>query len=153
MNGARAVGIVILALTLGVVAAPSRAEELMMARVDRAFPEAITQLQEVIRAHGYSVSRVQRVDVGLTASGFTTAEYRVVFYGKVEEVHALSQTYPELIPYLPLMIVVMAENEETVLISLNPVKLGQYFPNAELARVFARWEADLRRIFGTVGGH
>jgi uncharacterized protein (DUF302 family) len=150
LTGGRLRRLVLTALALGALSAPAGAEELMMARVDRAFPEAITRLQEVIRAHGYTVSRVQRVDVGLTASGYATAEYRVVFYGKADEVHALSRSHPELIPYLPLMIVVMAENEETVLVSLNPAKLGQYFPDARLGRQFARWERDLRSVLRAV---
>ncbi|HEX9628214.1 MAG TPA: DUF302 domain-containing protein [Acidiferrobacterales bacterium] len=153
MIGTRLRHLILAALALGAFAAPAGAEELMMARVDRAFPEAITQLQAVIRAHGYTVSRVQRVDVGLTASGYATAEYRVVFYGKPDEIHALSRSHPELIPYLPLMIVVMAENEETVLVSLNPTKLSQYFPDAPLGRQFARWEQDLRSVFRAVAEH
>lgn len=153
MRRARRPWLIAAALALCAWAAPAAAEELMMARVNRAFPEAITELQEVIRKQGYSVSRVQRVDVGLTASGFTTAEYRVVFYGKADEIHALSAAHPELIPYLPLMIVVMAENEDTVLVSLNPTKLGQYFPDAELKRVFERWEQDLRGVFRAVTQH
>ena len=39
-------------------------------------------LQHAIGTQGYTLSRVQRVDIGLTESGFKTDKYRVVFFGK-----------------------------------------------------------------------
>ena len=47
-------------------------ENLLMARSSLAFPEAMLALQESIGAHGYKLSRVQRVDIGLTTAGFET---------------------------------------------------------------------------------
>ncbi len=126
------------------------AEELLMARIARPFPEAMNNLQETIRAKGYVVSRVQRVDVGLTASGFPTAEYRIVFFGKQAEIHALSAAYPELIPYLPLTIVVFAEGDDTLVLTTDPLKLGEFFNKPELLTHFGLWEKDVRAIFDEV---
>src|SRR4030042_4324380 len=95
--------------------ASAAADELLMARITQPFPEAMNNLQETIRAKGYVVSRVQRVDIGLTSSGFKTAEYRIVFFGKQSEIHELSAAYPEFIPYLPLTIVVFAEGEDPLI--------------------------------------
>lgn len=126
------------------------AEELLMARIDRPFPEAMNSLQESIRAQGYVVSRVQRVDVGLAASGFKTAEYRIVFFGKKTEIQELSANYPDLIPYLPLTIVVFAEGDDTVVLTTDPLKLGEFFNKPELLKRFEIWEKDVRAIFDVV---
>ena len=66
--------VVMLLLLLPTVLA---AEELFMVRSQLAFPEAMTVLQQTIRENGYQVSRVQRIDIGLTSklreSGFLAA--------------------------------------------------------------------------------
>lgn len=129
---------------------PANADELLMERVNRPFPETMNSLQEAIRGQGYVVSRVQRVDVGLTASGFETAEYRLVFFGKTEEIRALSARYPELIPYLPLCIVVFAEGDDTLLLATNPRKLAEFYSRPELSDQFRRWEQDVHAIFAVV---
>lgn len=134
-------------LLLFSLAQTAAAEELLMARVTRPFPEAMNNLQETIRANGYVVSRVQRVDVGLTASGFKTAEYRNVFFGKLAEISELSAAYPELIPYLPLTIVVFAEGDDTIILTTNPLKLGEFFNKPELLKRFRSWEKDVLAIF------
>lgn len=129
----------------------ARADELIMTRVTRPFPETMNSLQEAIREHGYTVSRVQRVDVGLTSSGFQTAEYRVVFFGKPDQIHALSGRYPELIPYLPLNIVIFAEGDDTLILTTNPHKLADFFDKPALHAQFSQWEKDVRAIFDDVG--
>jgi len=128
----------------------SVAEELLMARIARPFPEAMNALQETIRAKGYTVSRVQRVDIGLTSSGFQTAEYRLVFFGVPEEIRNLSKDHVELIPYLPLDIVIFAEGDDTIVLTTNPQQLGEFFDKPELRRVFGRWEKDVRAIFDSL---
>jgi uncharacterized protein (DUF302 family) len=137
-------------LALTGLGASAGADELLMARVIRPFPEAMNSLQETIRAKGYVVSRVQRVDVGLTASGFQTAEYRIVFFGKQAEIRELSASYPELIPYLPLAIVVFAEGDETLILTTDPLKLGEFFNKPKLLARFRVWEKDVRAIFDEV---
>jgi uncharacterized protein (DUF302 family) len=137
----------LLLLGLNQVAA---AEELLMARIARPFPEAMNNLQEAIRAKGYVVSRVQRVDIGLTSSGFKTAEYRIVFFGKQSEIHELSTAYPEFIPYLPLTIVVFAEGDDTLILTTDPLKLGEFFDKPELLKRFGVWEKDVLAIFDEV---
>lgn len=122
------------------------ADNMMMARTTQTFPEAMSELQELILAKGYVVSRVQRVDIGLTTSGYKTDKYRVVFYGKPEEIRQLSQHYPELTPYLPLKISIFAEDKDTILVTANPQHLNKG-GNDELAKVINRWEADLVEIF------
>ena len=126
---------------------PAGADEIIMARVPRTFPEAMNALQDSIRARGYTISRVQRVDVGLTSSGFQTAEYRLVFFGKEQEIRTLPAKAPGLIAYLPLNIVIYAEGDDTMLLTTNPGKLAEFVGDSGLAETFNRWEQDIRAIF------
>ncbi|HEY9050113.1 MAG TPA: DUF302 domain-containing protein [Gammaproteobacteria bacterium] len=125
-------------------------DELIMIRSTLAFPEAMTALQHAITDHGYTISRVQRIDIGLTSSGYKTDKYRVVFFGKINEIHKLRDEFPELIPYLPLKIAIFAEGEETILVISNPIAFTQLYPDAELKKVFLRWQQDIVAIFNSV---
>ncbi len=129
---------------------PVRAEDLLMVRSEQAFPEAMATLQNAIRDHGYTVSRVQRVDIGLTRSGFKTDKYRVVFFGKKPEIDQLTAEHPELIPYLPLQVAIFAEQDQTLLVASDPARFAEFFPGSKLQAVFSRWQADLHSIFDDV---
>jgi uncharacterized protein (DUF302 family) len=129
---------------------PAQAEELLMARSAQSFPEAMLTLQGAIEEQGYTLSRVQRVDIGLTASGFTTDMYRVVFLGKIGEVRELTENHPELIPYLPLKIAVFAEGNETLLVTYDPAQFSRFYPQPELQPYFERWSRDLRALLEAV---
>lgn len=123
----------------------ANADEMMMARVPQDFPEAMLKLQELIAKQGYTVSRVQRIDIGLTKSGYKTDKYRVVFYGKPEEISSISERFPELIPYLPLKIAIFAEARDTMLVAANPVFLSPRATEDLKQQLFA-WEKDLQQI-------
>jgi uncharacterized protein (DUF302 family) len=132
---------------------PLHAEQLIMARAERPFPETMALLQQVVSDYGYTVARVQRVDVGLTSSGYQTAEYRIAFIGKPDEIARLMARLPELAPYLPLKIVLFAEGDSTLALTQNPATLRDLFPgDPELATQAARWERDLRAILDEVAG-
>ena len=143
-------GYIPVSLLLALLCTPGLADELLMTRVDRPFPETMNMLQDSIRAHGYTISRVQRVDVGLTSSGFSTAEYRLVFFGKPAEIRSLPQKHPEIAAYLPLNIVIFAEGDDTIMLTANPLSLEAFFKDAGLHGQFGRWEKDLRAILDQV---
>jgi uncharacterized protein (DUF302 family) len=124
--------------------------KLMMIRVEQSFPETMSSLQQAIKLQGYTVSRVQHVDIGLTAMGFKTDKYRVVFFAKGRQVDQLSASHPELIPYLPLKIAIFAEGDDTLLVSYNPVSFAILYPAPELRPVFERWSEDMKQIFHRV---
>jgi len=123
------------------------AEEMIMIRSVLPFPEAMLALQESIAAHGYTVSRVQRIDVGLTGMGYETDKYRVVFAGKIDEIRKLTSKSPELTPYLPPKVSIFAEGEQTVLVTVNPRIYADIAGDAVDPVIFDRWESDLRSIF------
>ena len=139
--------VVMLVLLLSPVLA---AEELFMVRSQLSFPEAMTVLQQAIRENGYQVSRVQRIDIGLTRSGYKTDKYRVVFFGNLQEIRKISDQYPELVAYFPLKIAIFAENDETILLSSSFKHLRPFYSSADLLASFAQWETDIQTILEQV---
>ena len=122
-------------------------DQLLMMRSAQSFPETMLALQKSIGEYGYTVSRVQRVDIGLTSSGFATDKYRIVFFGKPEEVRHLTARYPQLIPYLPLKITLFAEQDETVLTTFDPTMLSVLANDEAFRSQAMRWRSDIIAIF------
>lgn len=126
--------------------APAAADGLLMARVGKAFPEAMTLLQSAISSRGYKITRLQQVNENLERREFKSDMYRVVYFGKLDEIKQVSAQQPELIPFLPLNITIFAEGEQTILVSSHPETLRQFFPDPALKPVFDRWEKDIVAI-------
>lgn len=125
--------------------ATSHAENLIMTRTTQSFPEAMSLLQETIRGIGYKVSRVQRIDIGLTSSGFATDKYRIVFFSTAEEMEIISKEYPHLIPYMPWKIAIFAEEQDTLLVTGNPMSFSnKKYPGAD--KYLSRWKKDIEKI-------
>jgi uncharacterized protein (DUF302 family) len=139
--------LIALCLLLAVaVAAPAHAEELMMVRVKQSFPEAMLKFQEVIKAHGYTLSRVQRVDIGLSNMGYKTDKYRVVFFGKEDQNRWLIDKHPELIPYLPLKVAIYSEEQDTMMVCANlEILINPTDP--ELKKIVSAWQRDIQSMF------
>ena len=137
-------------LIILVLPASAVADDLIMRRIRMSFPEAMNALQTSIAEEGYTVSRVQRVDIGLTSSGYNTAEYRIVFFMREDVVHDIVKQHPELIPYLPLKVTIFAEGSETIVVALNPVKLDDFFPELKMGRTFSQWSDDINTILDRV---
>ena len=126
------------------------AEDLFMARSQLSFPEAMSELQQAVRENGYTVSRVQRVDIGLTKMGYKTDKYRVVFFGDLDELHTITDQYPDLVPYLPLKIAIFAENGETILLASSFRHLRPFYQDPALQARFDHWEKTIRAILDQV---
>ena len=139
--------LVLLFLTLPLSAI---ADDLIMRRIGITFPETMSALQSSIVEEGFKVSRVQRVDIGLTSSGYNTAEYRIVFFMREDVVHDIVKQHPELIPFLPLKITIFAERSDTILVTLNPIKLDEFFPDLKMSKTFAQWNVEVNRILDRV---
>ena len=143
-------GVILFAAILLQLPRLAMAEDLIMTRSVLAFPEAMLALQESITAHGYTVSRVQRIDIGLTGMGYKTDKYRVVFAGKIDEIRELTDKAPRLTPYLPPKISIFAEGNQTILVTINPKQYAAIAGEAVDPVIFDRWESDLRSIFHDV---
>jgi len=140
-------GIILYAIILMQLPQPALAEDMIMTRSVLAFPEAMLALQESIAAHGYTVSRVQRIDIGLTGMGYKTDKYRIVFAGKIGEIRELTDKAPQLTPYLPPKIAIFAEGDQTILVTINPKLYADIAGETIEPVFFDRWESDLRSIF------
>ena len=136
--------VAILGLLL-IPALPVVAEDLLMARSPMTFPEAMLKLQSTLKKYDHTLSRVQRVDIGLTAKGYKTDKYRIVFYGNAEEIRQLADKHPKLIPYLPHKIAIFAEEEETMLVAVNPEMLIDT-KDPKLQAILKKWHTDLQLI-------
>ena len=137
---------IILSFSLLLFISTSQAEQLIMARTKQSFPEAMSKLQETLLDFKYTISRVQRIDIGLTSSGYKTDKYRIVFFGTEKEIATISKKYPHLVPYIPWKIAIFAEEEETLLMSANPMELSDN-KYAAADKYLSRWKKDIEKIF------
>jgi uncharacterized protein (DUF302 family) len=139
-----------LLLLLSTTGASAVQESLLMMRSTQSFPETMLALQKRLGEYGYTISRVQRVDIGLTSSGFQTDKYRIVFYGKPNEIRELSKKHPQLIPYLPLKMTLFAEQDETLLVALDPTMLRDVVDDEEFHYTLQRWKNDILSIMDEI---
>lgn len=123
------------------------ASDLIMARSHEKFPEAMLTLQTSIKEHGYTVARVQRIDIGLTGMGYETDKYRVVFVGKKDEIQYLTGKYPQLTPYLPPKVSIFAEEGDTVVVTVNPDVYKEMIDSEKDKQIFDRWANDIYSVF------
>lgn len=127
----------------------NHAEGLMMARTKQSFPEAMLKLQETINKLNYTNSRIQRIDIGLTKSGYETDKYRIVFFGKEKEIDFISNKYPHLIPHIPWKIAIFAEQQDTLLVSADPMQFkNDKYPGAD--KYLSQWKKDIQKIMTTL---
>lgn len=111
------------------------------------FPESMSYLQELIIKQGYTISRVQHVDKGLKARGYDTGLYRVVFFGKKDEIHIIQNNYPALIPYIPLNITIFEDGIYTGISSINPISISELYRSKRIKSLTKSWQKDIYEIF------
>lgn len=140
----------VLTMLLLYIATPSMANGLLMVRTQQTFPEAMLTLQTSIKDHGYVITRVQRIDIGLTGMGYKTDKYRVVFVGKLKEIQYLINKYPLLAAYMPPQISIFAEHDETVLVTANPMIYAEMVDDEKDKVLFKRWENDVYSVFDDI---
>ena len=131
-------------------ASPLFADDLLMVRTKQKFPEAMLTLQTSVKEHGYAITRVQRIDIGLTGMGYETDKYRVVFVGKPDEIQYLIGKYPALAAYMPPQISIFAEEGDTVLVTANPMIYAEMITDESDRVIFQRWESDVYSVFDDI---
>ena len=122
----------------------------MMARVSTQFPEAMTLLQSAISSRGYVVTRLKQVNENLDRRDFKSDMYRVVYFGKHDEVRRAAAKEPGLTPFLPLNITIFAEGDRAIPVTGHPKMLRAFYPDPELKPLFERWEKDVLEIMDEV---
>ena len=96
------------------------------------------------------MGRRREVNENLARRDFKSDMYRVVFFGKYDEIKALTAQHPELISFLPLNITIYAEENQTILVSAHPRELEKFFPDPTLKLAFERWDKDIIEIMNEV---
>jgi len=124
--------------------------DIIMVRSPQNFPEAMLTLQSSISDHGYTVTRVQRIDIGLTGMGYKTDKYRVVFVAKAHEIKRLINKYPVLAAYFPPKVSIFAEGDTTMLVTANPKIYSDMVSDENDKIIFKRWENDVYSIFNEI---
>ncbi len=122
-------------------------------RVAQAFDPTLEQVQEVLGKHDFTVAHIQKCDGGLHHMGYETDNYKIVFFGRLEEVRELSKAYPELIPLFPFKLAVYAEGNDTILSVLNPAELAPVLhADKDLQIRLIAWEKDFRTVLSEMRG-
>ncbi len=124
-----------------------QADSLIMVRTHHPLATTLEKLKQAIREQGYSVARVDMVNIGLLGMGYTSSSYRAVFFGKGDEINRLAGKYPQLVPYLPPRIAVFSEGNSTLLVTIEPsTYYRELLPDAEETGIFRNWERDIVAI-------
>ena len=126
------------------------AGDLLMVRSQLSFSDAQSRVEKEVNTLGYFTSTAKRVDIDLVSAGFSRETYRVIAFGKPDQIKKLAEAYPELTPFLPPQIVIFGERKETLLVALSPLYLAEFFTQPELVDTFKRWENDLQTILENV---
>ena len=134
-------------LALLVVPAMVGADNMIMGRAALRAEIVLEYVKSSIEEHGYRIAHIQLCDGGMKDFGYESDVYRVVFFGKLDEVRMISEQHPAFVSYLPLKIAVIAEKDETLLTALNPEALSPFYPDRKLQIQLGRWHNDLISIF------
>lgn len=126
------------------------ADNMLMGRIALRAEIVLEYVKTSIEEHGYSVAHTQLCDGGMKDFGYESDVYRVVFFGKLDEVRRAAERHPELVSYLPLKLAVIAEKNETLLAVLDPEALAPFFSDNEVQIQLGRWHNDLVSILEDV---
>lgn len=113
------------------------------------FPEVMSYVHTLIKKQGYHISRVQAVDAGLRERGYITQAYRVVFFGKKNEIELIRNEYPQLIPYIPLKITLFEDDKNVDITSLEPMSLYSLYKIEKIKPLFEKWNKDIAEVFAS----
>ena len=132
-----------IALLLIFLAHPLSADDsILVADTDTEFMTAIDNLKDAIAAQGYTVAHVQKCDRGLTSMGYKSELYRVVFFGRHEEVQRISAEHPELIPFLPFKMLIHTNKGGSSLAIINPELLKTLTNDPWISEMSSKWHDD-----------
>ena len=128
----------------------AQADNMLMSRIPMRAELVLEYVKSSIEEHGYTIAHLQLCDGGMKDFGYESDLYRVVFFGKLDEVRMISSRYPELVSYLPLKIAVIAEKDDTLVTVLNPEALSPFYAEEEVQIQLGRWHSDLVSILEDV---
>jgi hypothetical protein len=86
------------------------------------------------------------VDKGLRKFGYETGLYRIVFFGRPQQMAMVRENHPGLIPYLPLKIMLFEDGGSVVAVVMEPVTLADLFDDSAIQKLLDSWQKDLMMI-------
>jgi uncharacterized protein (DUF302 family) len=140
----------LLVLTFSVVvnAEPQQQDDkkILLTRSTHNFDETLEIVKDVLQKNGFTVAHVQRCDGGLKHMGYNTDKYRIVFFGRKDEVRELSKTHAELIPFLPFKLLIYAEGDQSIISIMNPEDLKGMVKDKDLLEQLTKWKKEFVHI-------
>lgn len=123
-------------------------ENILTARTSSGFENTLKKAKLILEENRFTVAHVQRCDGGLRQMGYKTDNYKVIFFGRIDEVRRLTKAHPELMPFLPLKLAIFSEGKETLVSTVNPNSILAMMPDLkeELQPLFNQWEQELRKV-------
>ncbi|SMN15952.1 hypothetical protein CRYPA_1900 [uncultured Candidatus Thioglobus sp.] len=125
-------------------------DELLIERVNAKFSYTWLALNKTIKAHNYKSAYLQRCDFAMNERHYKSDKYRIVFFGKYDEMKRMSKKYPQLSPFFPLKITVMEESKHTLIIATPPITLLPLVDTNEDRMTVFRWNEDMKSILKQV---
>lgn len=121
--------------------------QVILKKVDNGFAHTWLNLQKYIKKQGYKIAFRQHCDVAMTQRDYQTDKYRILFFGKYQEVKDLTQRNPELTPHLPLAITTIeGKNNTTTLVSDSPQNWLSLIKSKQDKAIVNQWYLDILQI-------
>jgi len=140
----------LLTFLLFTTSAFSASDDLLIERVNAKFSYTWLALNKSIKAHNYKSAYLQRCDFALNERHYKSDKYRILFYGKYDEMKAMGKKYPALTPYLPLKVTVMEEGKHTLVMATPPLTLLSMVDTNDDRMTILRWNEDMKSILNQV---
>jgi uncharacterized protein (DUF302 family) len=133
-------------IVIGVVVILAACDKFENGQIRSDYPEVMLTLQMNIQDKGYTISRIQRVDVGMKAAGYKLDEYRIVFFAKPADVKIVLEEYPVFASFLPLSITIYKDDDMTRLVGMPFALAKAHASEQVLKKMIVRWEKDTADI-------
>jgi len=132
------IGLLTLSLSM-----PLLAENFLSIRARAPFDATLQEAESLIEGYGYKLAHVQRCDGGMADFCYKSDFYRILFIGKLDEFRQITANHPQLVPFLPLKVLIFAENNDTIVSVLNPLMLMDSVDDEAVKIQLMRWHSDL----------
>jgi uncharacterized protein (DUF302 family) len=106
-------------------------------------------LQKYTKKQGYTIGFKQRCDIGLKRAHYNSNKYRILFFGKYQEIKDITKRNPKITPHLPLSITSIESYEDkniTILVSASPKEWLSLVKSKKDKAIVNRWYLDILQI-------
>ena len=118
----------------------------LLKKINANFNQTWYSLYNQVKKSGYQTTYLQRCDFALKQRKYESNKYRILFFGKYENMEYLSKKYPKIVPFLPLKVVVIEEKNQTLLLANMPNILLEIVRGGDV-HIINKWQKDMEDIF------